>query len=138
MRQINVKFVVILFVLLAVGGGGIFALNRWQVSRNAGSLFTRAEAALESGDKGEALQLLSRYVGMRPNDSRAYGLFAELLLEAAEAPGAGRAEFSRAYSALETAVRQDPDNLYLRQRLAQFQIFINRPCDAREHLTVLR
>ena len=138
MRQINVKFVVILFVLLAVGGGGIFALNRWQVSRNAGSLFTRAEAALESGDKGEALQLLSRYVGMRPNDSRAYGLFAELLLEAAEAPGAGRAEFSRAYSALETAVRQDPDNLYLRQRLAQFQIFINRPADAREHLTVLR
>ncbi len=52
MRQINVKFVVILFVLLVVGGGGIFALNRWQVSRNAGSLFTRAEAAIESGDKG--------------------------------------------------------------------------------------
>ena len=138
MRQINVKFVVILFVVLVLGGGGIFALNRWQVSRNAGSLLTRAEAAIASGEKGEALQLLSRYVGMRPDDARAYGMFAELVLEAAEAPGAGRAEFSRAYSALETAVRQDPDNFYLRQRLAQFQIFIDRPGDAREHLIVLR
>lgn len=138
MRQINVKFVVILLVVAVLGGGGIFALNRWQVSRNAGSLFTRAEAALETGDRGEALQLLSRYTGMRPDDARAYGLYAELLLEAAEAPGAGRAQFSRAYSALETAVRKDPDNLYLRQRLAQFQIFINRPGDAREHLIVLR
>ncbi len=138
MRQINVRFVVILAILLVLGGGGIFALNRWQVSRNAGSLLTRAEAAIAAGDKNEAGQLLSRYVGMRPNDAKAYSMFAELLLEAAEAPGAGRSEFSRAYSALETAVRNDPDNDYLRQRLAQFQIFIDRPGDAREHLLVLR
>lgn len=138
MRQINVRFVIILALLVVLGGGGIFALNRWQVSRNAGSLLTRAEAAIAAGDKNEAGQLLSRYVGMRPNDAKAYSLFAELLLEAAEAPGAGRSEFSRAYSALETAVRNDPDNLYLRQRLAQFQIFIDRPGDAREHLIVLR
>lgn len=138
MRQINVKFVVILLVVVVLGGAGVFALNRWQVSRNAGSLLNRAEAAIESGDKSEALQLLSRYVGMRPDDARAYGLFAELLLEATEEPGAGRSQFSQAYSALETAVRKAPDNLYLRQRLAQFQIFINRPGDAREHLIVLR
>lgn len=138
MRQINVKFVIILALVVVLGGGGIFALNRWQVSRNAGSLFTRAQAALEVGEKGEALQLLSRYVGMRPDDAEAYSVYAELLLEAAEAPGAGRSAFSRAYSALETAVRKDPDNFYLRQRLAQFQIFISRPGDAREHLIVLR
>ena len=99
MRQINVRFVIILALLVVLGGGGIFALNRWQVSRNAGSLLTRAEAAIAAGDKNEAGQLLSRYVGMRPNDAKAYSLFAELLLEAAEAPGAGRSEFSRAYSA---------------------------------------
>ena len=138
MRQINVKLVVILMLVVVLGGGGIFALNRWQVSRNAGSLLTRAEDALDEGNKSEALQLLSRYVGMRPDDAKAYSMFAELLLEAAQTPGAGRAAFSRAYSALETAVRKDPDNLYLRQRLAQFQIFIDRPGDAREHLVVLR
>ena len=32
MRQINVKFVIILALVVILGGGGIFALNRWQVS----------------------------------------------------------------------------------------------------------
>ena len=138
MRQINVKFVIILVLVVLLGGGGLFALNRFQVSRNAGSLFTRAEDSLEAGNKSEALQLLSRYVGMRPNDATAYSMYAELLLEVAETPGAGRSAFSQAYSALETAVRKDPENFYLRQRLAQFQIFIDRPGDAREHLLWLR
>ena len=138
MRQINVKFVIVLVLVVLLGGGGLFALNRFQVSRNAGSLFTRAEDSLEAGNKSEALQLLSRYVGMRPNDATAYSMYAELLLEVAETPGAGRSAFSQAYSALETAVRKDPENFYLRQRLAQFQIFIDRPGDAREHLLWLR
>ncbi len=138
MRQINIKLVLILTLVAVLGGAGIFALNRLMVSRNAGSLLTRAEAAVEKGERNEALQLLSRYVEMRPDDAEAYSLYSELLLEAAQSPGAGRSDFSRAYSSLETAVRKDPNNLFLRQQLARFQIFINRPGDAREHLLVLR
>lgn len=138
MRQINVKFVLILMLVALLGGGGIFALNRWQVSRNAGSLRVRAEKSIQEGNKGEALQLLARYVGMRPDDAEAYGAFSKLLLEAAQEPGAGRTTVQQAFSALETAVRKAPDDLLLRQRLAKFQLAIGRPGDAREHLLFLR
>ena len=138
MRRLNVKFILALMVFFVVSVVGIFFLHRWQVDRNAGSLFTRAREALDAGRKSEALELLSRYVGMRPEDTDAYAEFSKLLLERAASPGAVRRDISRAYATLEAAVRKDPENELIRQRLAQFQLAIRRPGDAREHLLFLK
>jgi len=138
MRRLNVKFILALMVFFVVSVVGIFFLHRWQVDRNAGSLFTRAREALDAGRKNEALELLSRYVGMRPEDTDAYAEFSKLLLERAASPGAVRRDISRAYATLEAAVRKDPENELIRQRLAQFQLAIRRPGDAREHLLFLK
>lgn len=138
MKRVNVRVLLILVATVAALGVGVVALNRYQVGRNAGSLAARAREKRADGKRDEALRLFAKYVGMRPDDAEAYSEFATLVLERAEAPGATRADLSRAYSALETAVRRDPGNDGLRMKLADFDVRIGRFNDAREHLDVLR
>ncbi|MFM8494175.1 MAG: tetratricopeptide repeat protein, partial [Planctomycetia bacterium] len=138
MKKVNLRFVLILVAVLFGSVVGVFFLHRFQVSRNAGSLAKLARAKLAEGKNVEALNLLSRYVAYRPDDKEAYSEFAGLVLDRAEAPGATRNDVARAYNALETAVRRNPDDDALRQRLATFQMRIGRFGDAREHLQVLR
>ena len=138
MKKVNLRFVLILFALVVGSVVGIFFLHRFQVSRNAGSLAKLARAKLAEGKNVEALNLLSRYVAYRPDDKEAYSEFAGLMLDKAESPGATRNDVARAYNSLETAVRRNPDDDALRQRLATFQMRIGRFGDAREHLQVLR
>ena len=138
MKRINVRFLLILVFSLIALAVGVVTLNRFQVARNAGSLAARAREKREEGKSDEALRLLAKYVGLRPDDAQAYSEFASLVLERAEAPGATRADLSRAFSALETAVRRDPGNDRLRMKLAEFDVRIGRFGDAREHLDVLR
>lgn len=138
MKKVNLRFVLILVGVLVGGIVGIYFLHRFQVTRNAGSLAKLARAKLSEGKNGEALTLFSRYVAYRPDDKEAYAEFAGLVLDRAEAPGATRNDVARAYGVLETAVRRNPDDDALRQRLATFQMRIGRFGDAREHLQVLR
>lgn len=138
MKKVNLRFVLILVAVLFGSVVGVFFLHRFQVSRNAGSLAKLARAKLAEGKNVEALNLLSRYIAYRPDDKEAYSEFAGLVLDRAEAPGATRNDVARAYNALETAVRRNPDDDSLRQRLATFQMRIGRFGDAREHLQVLR
>lgn len=138
MKKVNLRFVLLLVAVLVGGVVGVFFLHRFQVTRNAGSLAKLARAKLSEGKNGEALNLFSRYVAYRPDDKEAYAEFAGLVLDRAEAPGATRNDVARAYGVLETAVRRNPDDDALRQRLAEFQMRIGRFGDAREHLQVLR
>lgn len=138
MKKVNLRFVLILFAVVVGGVVGVFFLHRFQVTRNAGSLVKLARAKLSEGKNGEALNLFGRYVAYRPDDKAAYAEFAGLVLDRAEAPGATRNDVARAYGVLETAVRRNPDDDALRQRLATFQMRIGRFGDAREHLQLLR
>lgn len=138
MKKVNLRFVLSLVAVLVGGVVGVYFLHRFQVTRNAGSLAKLARAKLSEGNRGEALNLFSRYVAYRPDDKEAYAEFAGLVLDRAEAPGATRNDVARAYGVLETAVRRNPDDDALRQRLATFQMRIGRFSDAREHLQVLR
>lgn len=138
MKRINVPVLLILATTVLGLAVGAIVLNRIQVARNAGSLATRAREKRAEGKTDEALKLLAKYVGLRPNDAAASAEFATLLLERSQAPGATRADFSRAFNALESAVRRAPSDHALRMKLAEFDIRIGRFGDAREHLDVLR
>ena len=138
MQRVNFKFLLILIVSLACFFGGVVMLRRFQVGRNAGSKLALAKQKLEEGKAAEALELFGQYVGLRPNDAEAFGEYAKLLMGRARSPDASRNDIGRAYSAMETAVRRNPDNDDLRQELAEFQISVGRASDAQEHLTVLK
>jgi len=137
-KRINVKFLLILIAVVVVGGASLFFLRRWQVSRNAGSYAKLAKERLAEGKTAEAMNLYSRYVGLRPDDHEAYAEFARLMLGRAEAPDATRNDLARAYQTLETAVRRSPNDDDLRRTLAEFQLKVGRSIDAKEHLDVLR
>ena len=138
MKRVNVKLLLALVAALIVTVGGVYFLRRFQIARNAGGLATQARQKAADGNLVEALQLLQRYIGLRPEDSEAYAEYAELLLQRTAVPEATRSDLSRAYNVLEDAVRRNPKNDKLRARLAQFQLRIGRFADAREHLEVLR
>jgi len=138
MNRINLRALFILVGSALAIAIGIFFLNRYQVSRNAGALASRAREKMAEGKNDEALRLFAKYVGLRPDDAEAYSDFATLVLQRAESPGATRSDFSRAFAALETAVRRDPGNDTLRMKLAEFDVRIGRFNDAREHLDILR
>jgi tetratricopeptide (TPR) repeat protein len=133
-KRVNVKLLLAVVAAVLVAVVGIYFLRRFQISRNAGGLVKLARQRVEEGKSAEALQILQRYVGLRPEDAEAYGEYAELLLQKTEVPEATRNDLSRAYNVLEDAVRRNPTNAKLRARLAQFQLRIGRFADAREHL----
>jgi tetratricopeptide (TPR) repeat protein len=137
-QRVNFKFLLILIVAVATLLGGAILLRRFQVSRNAGSKLELAKQKLEDGKAGEALDLFAQYVGLRPDDDEAYAEYAKLLVGRAQSPDATRNDFARAYAAMETAVRRNPDDDPLRRALAEFQISVGRASDAREHLAVLK
>ena len=138
MKRVNLRLLATAVAAVVVLIVGVYMLRRFQVSRNAGSLIKLARQRQEQGKQLEAIQLLQRYVGLRPQDTAAFGEYAELLLQRTETPEATRADVARAYNVLEDAVRRNPDDHYLRARLAQFQLRIGRPGDARDHLQLLR
>ena len=138
MRSLNVRLVLLLAVLAVGSLVGIFLLHRFQVNRNAGSLAKIARLRIKEGRRDEGINLLARYVNYRPDDREALSELAGLLLDKAETPNATRNDIGRAFTALESAVRKDPDNAALRRRLAEFDIKIGRFSDARQHLQILR
>lgn len=138
MQRVNFKFLLILIVVLVTLLGGAILLRRFQVSRNAGSKLELAKQKLEDGKSGEALDLFAQYVLLRPEDDEAFAEYAKLLIGRAQSPDASRNDFARAYAAMETAVRRNPEDDTLRRALAEFQISVGRASDAREHLSVLQ
>lgn len=138
MKRVNVRFLLLFLLGVAVLAGGTIGLNRYQVIRNAGTLATQARQRLEEGKQAEALGLFARYLGMRPEDAEVQAEYAELVLERALAADATQADLSRAYNTLEEAVRRNPEKDALRRKLAEFQLRIGRAVDAREHLNVLQ
>ena len=137
MRQVNVRLLLILVAVVVGGITGVYFLHRFQVDRNAGTFVTQARQRIVDGRDLDAINLFARYVNLRPNDNEAYAEFAQIVLKRAESPDATRNDVARAYATLETAVRKNPTNALLRQKLAVFQMRIGRFGDAREHLQVL-
>ncbi len=137
MRRVNFKFLLLLILAAMVVGGGLLLVRRLQVSRNAGGKRELARQKLEEGKTAQAMELLAQYVALRPDDNEGFAEYSKLLLGRATAPDATRNDVARAFNALETAVRRNPNDDDLRRQLAEFQLRIGRSTDAREHLEVL-
>jgi tetratricopeptide (TPR) repeat protein len=122
---------------IVVVSGVVFALHRFQVNRNAGGLASLAREKLEKGQTDDALGLFARYLSYRPDDGPTHAEFARLVVDRAERPGAKDGERRYAYNVLETAVRQNPDDVPLRTRLAEWMLRFGRYGDAAAELTVI-
>ena len=137
MKRVNFKFLLLLIAGLLATGGGFYVLRKFQVSRHAGTKLELARKRLDEGKVADAMSLFAQYVVLRPDDDKAFAEYSKLLLGRATSPDATRNDVARAFNALETAVRSNPDDDELRLQLAEFQLRVGRATDAREHLTVL-
>lgn len=138
MKRVNFKFLLLLIAGLFAAGIGFYVLRKFQVSRHAGTKLELARKRLDEGKVADAMSLFAQYVALRPADEKAFAEYSKLLLGRATSPDATRNDVARAFNALETAVRGNPDDDELRFQLAEFQLRVGRATDAREHLAVLR
>ena len=137
MQRINFRFLLTLIVAVFVVWGGLYLLRGFQVGLNAGTKLKIARQLVTEGKLADAMKLFDQYVKLKPDDDEAFAEYSKLLLGRAMAPDATRNDVARAFNALETAVRRNPENNALRQQLAEFQLRVGRATDAREHLEVL-
>ena len=138
MRQVNLRLILGAIGLLVTAVGGVYGLHEYQVFRNADSLLTLARERVDEGRGEEALGLYSRYMGLRPGDGPAHAEYARLLLKKADAPGSSKGTMTAAYDALEEAVRKNPQDEDLQQKLGNFLLVTRNYSDARGHFAAIR
>ncbi len=105
----------------------------FQVGRNAAVLLREANRYEAEGDEAQALEYLSRYVGLAPNDNDTYARYALLLDKLATAQ---RAKI-QAFLVLEQALRRDPTRSDLRRTVVKSAMVMHRYLDAIVHLKIL-
>jgi tetratricopeptide (TPR) repeat protein len=142
MRRLNVKFAIILGVLLVASGIGIHLLHGSQVSKSAEGLPQRAEDLKNEGRYEEAYMALRRYTILAPDDPEGWDRLGDYLIEwlekLAQTPDEWKRAFATVLEDLDTVVIQRPDKLEYRKKAAQIQFFAaqfwpTRINDARKH-----
>ena len=79
MRRLNLVFLTILLVVVAVFGGGMHLVHGIQVQRNASALLDRARRAEAGKDLAKAEQSLSQYLNLRPDDGPTWEWYARVV-----------------------------------------------------------
>ena len=138
MRRVNLPVVIAIAVVFLGIVLGIPLLHRYQVRRNAEGMLKQASQKIEEGDDAEAIAILTRYVTLRPDDAEQYAQLARILLRRAESGQANVRELRAAAAALEVAVRKNPDDHELRDKLATFLSAVGDFDSALDHLGILR
>ncbi len=131
LRRLKVKRLVFLVVLLAVAGGGVFLLNRFQVQQQAGSLRERGEAAAEKHDWPTAATHYQTYLNIRPKDTDALARYAEILEEVAKTKPAAVGDLIRTYTRL---LAEDSSRTAERRKLAKHSVSVRYFSGARAEL----
>ncbi len=133
MKRINARPIGI----AAAGTAGVLALllvaHSVQVGRTATRLQARAAVAEQSGQTVAALDLLTKYLALRPDDREATARHALLLDQTAATPAAR----ARALAALKKAVQGQPGRTDVRRRLAESLVASGSYKDARIQFRVL-
>ena len=118
MHRVNLRLLSVLVLLLVVGGAGVWGVHRYQVQRNARTMASLADERLAAGLEDEAVELLARYVALRPDDLPRQRQYAELLVARIDAGRATPRGVALAKGMMEKAVRASPDDDRLREKLA--------------------
>lgn len=138
MRRVNLRLLVALALLLFGAVAGTYLLHRFQVRRNAEDMARQARRRLDEGDDEEAIKLLARYVGLRPDDGPRQREYAELLLRQVESGRASPRTVASTLAALEVTVRRESDDDALREKLATLLARTGDADSARDHLAMIR
>lgn len=138
----NRLVVVIVLAVVACGllaAGAAVAYLRWSAGlvENALETARQAEAAGDDEVAADEYQKYVNYAGPKA-DPAVLADRSLLLLRLASVPGASPKEVGRAFDATEVAIRQRPDDMRLRRRLAELKLSTGDYNQAREHLLVVR
>jgi tetratricopeptide (TPR) repeat protein len=133
--KVNVRFLAILFAVVAVLGGGLYALHGFQVRRNAAALLQLAREAEGRGDLRRAVKYLELYLAHAPDDNDARASLGLHLARLAGRPEERR----RALQVLDLVVRRSPQRGDARRALVDQAMHpdVRRFADARVHLQAL-
>ena len=134
MKRLNVRLLAIVGGALLVMGVCVYFVHGWQVSRHAEGLLRRAELAESGGDLPLAVSTLGQYLRYRPEDHAAHSRQVLLMEELTQDQAISRGAFLNVQSAMERAIRGQPENTELRQRAADFYLRFGRPRDAIDHV----
>lgn len=131
LRRLKAKRLILLVLGLAVLGGGVFLLNRYQVERQAGSLIERGETAAEKQDWPAAAGHYQTYLNIRPKDTDALARYAEILEEVAKTKPGAVADLIRTYTRL---LAEDSSRTVERRKLARYSVAVRYYSGARTEL----
>jgi len=138
MRRVNVPLLVGIVLLLLGGVAGTYILHRYQVRRNAEDMARQASRQIDEGNDEEAIRLLGRYVALRPDDTVRQREYAEALLRQVESGKANPRAVGATLAALEVAVRKNPDEDGIREKLATLLVRTGDADSARDHFAMIR
>ncbi len=132
--RVNVPLLLATVAVITASSAGIHVLHAYQIERNAETVLARAVAARDDKEHKLAIKLYAEYLGLKPGDtSGAQSQMAELLDDTARTAG----EFARAFTALETASRHEPDRQDIRRRLVLVSMKLQRYQVAKAHWSKL-
>jgi tetratricopeptide (TPR) repeat protein len=132
-RTFNLRFFAALLALAALLAVGTHFLHAYQVRRNASGLLQQADRAEQEEEPVKALEYLSRYVGLAPNDLDARERFVVLYDRLALT----REDQERSLYLLDDLLRRDGGRRAVRERAARTAMSLERFTDAERHLGVL-
>jgi tetratricopeptide (TPR) repeat protein len=133
MRQINYRFLFLLFASLGILAGGTVLLHAFQVKRHAGAFLDQASRAEEQKRPERAADYIARYLAFVPGDTATRFRYGLLLKKLAQSPR----EQLNAFLVLERALQQQPDRHDVRREVVQLALEIERFAEARESLEKL-
>src|SRR3954454_19256687 len=79
MRRLNLVFLAVLLVVVALLGGGMHLVHGFQVRRNASAFLDRAHRAEAKNDLETAEESLGQYLNLRRDDASAWEWYARVV-----------------------------------------------------------
>ncbi len=141
MKRLNIKFLAILAVLFVGGSVGTVLLHGYQMQKTARTRLENANKARDEGDLVREYKQLVRYLQHRSDDTETYKRYLVVLKEAlftGQVTKNVMTELTYLQNGLEKAIRNNPNDIELRQLSTEFWLAVRREKDAIEHLEHLQ
>ena len=129
MKKVNVRFILLFFAVLVPIGMVGYVVHAYQVNRHATFFLDRAERASYRDEMSVALQELTHYLTLVPEDAAARARMGMWLAETGQ-------DYA-AFTVLERVLRE-ADSDEARRALVEVLLRMRRWNDARSHLEQLR
>lgn len=138
MRRPAIVFAVLVVAALLAGGiYGFLHLRRIEQDETQ-QLLADARAKLEAGRPDDAAGLFARYLGRRPNDAAARREYANIVARNFVAGRVKGKATGGAFRLIETALRENPDDHWLRLQLVRCLTSVGENTSALQHVEILR